>query len=327
MVHLIQAAILLPIAHHLEICGQSPSRLYRRAELVKFISADQDHYLPLHLFMSFIDHLDRVEGINPFLRYYNNYFEEDHLSRAMRYTFAAPDLLSCIFRVIRANSTILTNETFSMSVCGSKATIRSHMKDISPRAMRHVTALSIMLLIDTIRAYTGNAWEPEVIAAPPDVLDLLDDVFECRSTGTTSKAEGYTILLDASYLYDSCSHGREIHDEDVAGPNISLDTVESRILRLLEENHDPCLPTFHELCDYVGRNPRTMSRRMAEEGLTYGGIISKWRLQTIVRLMKMPDVSIRDISERIGYTDIANFYRAFRRWFGTTPGQYRSEIS
>jgi AraC-like DNA-binding protein len=40
-------------------------------------------------------------------------------------------------------------------------------------------------------------------------------------------------------------------------------------------------------------------------------------------LLRSSDLSIETVAERVGYSDVANFTRAFRRWTGSTPAAYR----
>ena len=53
--------------------------------------------------------------------------------------------------------------------------------------------------------------------------------------------------------------------------------------------------------------------RLAERrGFTQAGV-----------LLDVSPRALEVIAERVGYSDLANFTRAFRRWTGTTPAQYR----
>jgi AraC-like DNA-binding protein len=44
------------------------------------------------------------------------------------------------------------------------------------------------------------------------------------------------------------------------------------------------------------------------------------------RLLRDSNISVGDISMRLGFTDPAAFCRAFRRWFKTTPRDYRQQF-
>jgi AraC-like DNA-binding protein len=71
-------------------------------------------------------------------------------------------------------------------------------------------------------------------------------------------------------------------------------------------------------------SPRTLKRKLAACGTTYSDLLDELRQNRAVQLLGSDQLSIEAIADRLGYSDAANFGRAFRRWTGTTPGAYRS---
>ena len=68
---------------------------------------------------------------------------------------------------------------------------------------------------------------------------------------------------------------------------------------------------------------RTLQRRLREAGLTYSGLLEEVRLEIAVRMLDEAGKKVIDISLDLGYSDQANFTRAFRRWAGVPPSEYR----
>jgi AraC-like DNA-binding protein len=70
-------------------------------------------------------------------------------------------------------------------------------------------------------------------------------------------------------------------------------------------------------------SPRTLKRRLAAEGATFSAIVEAARRERALLLLRSPELSLDEIADRLGYSDVANFTRAFRRWTGRTPGAFR----
>jgi AraC-like DNA-binding protein len=68
---------------------------------------------------------------------------------------------------------------------------------------------------------------------------------------------------------------------------------------------------------------RTLKRRLAAEGVQFSQILDEERRAHALMLLHAPDRSLDEIADRLGYSDLANFTRAFRRWTGKTPGAFR----
>jgi AraC-like DNA-binding protein len=71
--------------------------------------------------------------------------------------------------------------------------------------------------------------------------------------------------------------------------------------------------------------PRTLNRRLAEQGTSYAALLDQARLAKAARMLPETDEKLLDISLMPGYANAANFSRAFRRWTGLSPREYRRQ--
>ena len=68
---------------------------------------------------------------------------------------------------------------------------------------------------------------------------------------------------------------------------------------------------------------RTLKRKLADRGTTFSAIVDDLRRQRALLLLDDRALSIAEVAAAVGYTELANFTRAFRRWTGTTPAAHR----
>lgn len=68
---------------------------------------------------------------------------------------------------------------------------------------------------------------------------------------------------------------------------------------------------------------RTLQRRLQEEGSSFQQLLDDTRRDLAVQHLAQPDLAPLEIAYLLGFADPSNFYRAFKRWFGVTPGEYR----
>lgn len=68
---------------------------------------------------------------------------------------------------------------------------------------------------------------------------------------------------------------------------------------------------------------RSLQRRLTAINLNYSLLIEQVRFDEAVRLLQEPALKIIDIAFDLGYTDAANFSRAFKRWTGVSPHKFR----
>jgi AraC-like DNA-binding protein len=71
--------------------------------------------------------------------------------------------------------------------------------------------------------------------------------------------------------------------------------------------------------------PRTLHRRLQDEGTSYQAIVDQVRHRLALHLLRNSPISVQDIAYRLGYTEPANFRRAFKRWEGVAPQVARED--
>jgi len=85
------------------------------------------------------------------------------------------------------------------------------------------------------------------------------------------------------------------------------------------------LPGLAEIAASQNVSPRTLIRRLKRANTSYNTILEDVRKTLAIDYLLRSDMSISNIGYRLGYQDPSNFGRAFRAWFGASPGGYRKE--
>ena len=83
-------------------------------------------------------------------------------------------------------------------------------------------------------------------------------------------------------------------------------------------------PSVEHVAELLRLPVRTLQRRLNEQGLTYSDLVEDLRYREACRLLKRTDKPVAAIATALGYRDPSHFSRAFRRWSGLRPSQYRT---
>lgn len=84
------------------------------------------------------------------------------------------------------------------------------------------------------------------------------------------------------------------------------------------------VPSISMVAQQLGYSVRSLQRSLSERGIVWSRLLDQARLGHATTLLAS-DMSILAIAHNLGYTDQANFGRAFRRWTGLTPNNYRRQ--
>ncbi|KVE36685.1 AraC family transcriptional regulator [Burkholderia sp. TSV86] len=97
-----------------------------------------------------------------------------------------------------------------------------------------------------------------------------------------------------------------------------VESVVERVRNLLICGGDG-YPSLDQIARELHLSERTLKRKLSDCGTTYSALLDEIRLRDALRLLEGTQLSVDEIAARVGYTDRANFSRAFKRWTGTTP--------
>ena len=90
----------------------------------------------------------------------------------------------------------------------------------------------------------------------------------------------------------------------------------------MPENNPAVLPR-HRLAESLGLSTRTLQRKLAALGLSYRGLLEKTRYELALRYLDDPRKSVTEITFLLGFSEQSAFTRAFKRWNGKAPSDYR----
>ncbi len=90
---------------------------------------------------------------------------------------------------------------------------------------------------------------------------------------------------------------------------------------ILQNTH--AFPNLESAANYFCVSPRTFRRELSKSGTTYQSILDKVRETIAIELLRTTHKTINDIGLELGFDDQSNFGRAFKRWTGKAPSQYR----
>ena len=72
-------------------------------------------------------------------------------------------------------------------------------------------------------------------------------------------------------------------------------------------------------------HPRTLQRRLQAEGQLFADIQARCRFELAVTSLKTGQQNIEELSDMLGFADRHSFTRAFRRWTGLAPTEFRRQ--
>lgn len=179
---------------------------------------------------------------------------------------------------------------------------------------------------------TGREIRPlamEWQAGDPANPDPHKAVFHCSMTFGCAANR---VLLSRSDILATLptwdDHLSELHDS-LARDQLALlqpPSMSDRVRKLIDLGLRHGVPSKSDVAQMLCMSERTLQRRLDGEGTTFKSLIDIARRDLADSLLRRPHVSLDDLAVAMGFADESAMYRACRRWFGMTPGEYRLHV-
>jgi len=97
------------------------------------------------------------------------------------------------------------------------------------------------------------------------------------------------------------------------------ETVQRIVTTLLPDGS----PDIHTVAAMARLSVRTLQRRLHDQGMTFAWMVAGARLAMAQQMLVDPARKVIDVALDLGYSDPAHFTRAFVRWTGLAPREFR----
>jgi AraC-like DNA-binding protein len=153
------------------------------------------------------------------------------------------------------------------------------------------------------------------------------------STSIGFRAPHTAIIFDAAFLELPIVQNERTVKEFLrnAPENILLkykngSSLGARIRRRLRQSLPGDLPEFEALAEEMNMTPATLRRRLHEEGTFYQSIKDQLRRDLAIGYLSHSRRSAMDIGLELGFSERSAFHRAFKKWTGASPGEFRRRL-
>lgn len=107
---------------------------------------------------------------------------------------------------------------------------------------------------------------------------------------------------------------------------LTIDDPTNLTLRVMKEisgSLSEGVPPLSLVAAQLGMSDRTLQRRLAQSGIAYQDLVANARRNLAENLLHNTDFALAEISFLTGFADQSSFSRAFKRWHGQTPANFR----
>ncbi len=311
--------------------GADPRSLLERHHIDPLVVRDPDHYIDCQ---DFVDLLEECSAT------FN-----DSLFGLQLAQLQEPDVYGCVAALCRAASTVreaidclvkfipVTHSPAAMQelYVGEKtAELRWGVRTdlgCNKQANLHAAMLNVKLL----KQLGGKDFQPSYVNLAVDVrhrdIDELERQLGCRFHATATEN---AIAFPAEMLEHRVASANRLLFKLVGGyldkvKEASRTSLADRVQDYVRSSLPSGNCTIERCAQKMDMSVRTLQAKLGDSGLSFSDILEEQRVALAQSYLKQANLSLDDVASNLGYSEQSSFGRAFKRWTGVTPKQYRQQ--
>jgi len=196
----------------------------------------------------------------------------------------------------------------------------------------HLEAIAVALHWE-IRELLQNRMPPYALylsIMPPPHQQRFNELVEARCHFGWQSRPGLRIQLPAAIALRPLAladTGAVLMAEKRCSELIRSAVAEGRVgdwVRMMLREASDGWPSLTELAHTLNLSSRTLDRYLEKEGESFRNLSNRTRHEKALKLLDDERLTVTQVAYELGYTDMSNFARSFRREAGVAPGDYRS---
>lgn len=327
---LVRASALLPFLRFLKEIGAPAPRLLSAVKLPVAVCDDPEALLPLYQTCHFLEQAARSQGMAQLGAQVGEQARLVELGAFGRLVCGSFTLYEAIITGCRLIAAHNSGERLWLSVQGEQAWLcHRYVADLD-RGRQQADHYCLMYMLQLIRLASGDDWRPVEIRLETGPAPGLSDFQSLAGSRLVFNQPATMVVLPRTLLSQPLAHG-EVSPPQFPATEPALwssapagdlhGSVRQVIHLLLRDGY----PEVERVAEAAGLSIRTLQRRLAVGELSYGRLVEQVRFEKAVQLLADTPLKLVEVAFELGYTEAANFTRAFRRWTGVSPREFRRQ--
>ena len=317
---LIHTSFAHPFVHYLDEKGCPSQRYVKMAKLPEKLLESADGLVSERYVYQMLSIAARREGIDDLGLRVASGVPVSILGALAEHTTAQPTLYAGLELFCRKISEdILSHIGFWLSRHDGNTWFCRTPPPSIDAGLRHPEQFALLFMIKLVRLFSGERWSPETIYLRSNNRNAFIDHPDFQKSDIhVNKSITAIKLPNPGYINQVSRIGLRI--PDTATAEISQSLASALKLYLPED-----CPNIKAAAELAGMSDRTLKRYLAKSGMTFKQLLQRLRFEEASRLLGTTDASIIDISNELSYNSPSNFARAFYRWAGMSPTEFRQQ--
>jgi AraC-like DNA-binding protein len=312
--------------------GVEADDLYEAVQLDPSVLLDPDNRIPFAQLVALYEKAAALTADNNFGLHIGQSTNPSAFDVVGYCALNSPTLGAAFARVARYHSIWTDGAQFIVETANDRSAIVYAYADTSLREHRQDAEMTLATVTTLCRNIASVDFAPTSVEfqhdAPPNTSEHIR-LFRCpidfRAPSNKLTFASSFLSLPIAKADASLCAVLDRHAEELLAKFPPRDSLVDRVRGLITGELRGGDPSLDRVADQIGLTPRTLQRKLQELGTSHNELLDTMRRQLAMRYLREDEMAICEVAYLLGFSESSSFHRAFKRWTGLTPKEFRSQ--
>lgn len=307
-----------------------PDQILRTVGLDRADLSRPDGFMPCADFARILEEAARATGDECFGLHFGEHYQPKNIGPFIYVVLNSPTIAAALDNIIRYLRVHNAAAEVTVTTEGPRTFLRQTLIGVPVEDARQQSEYSVAVALNTIRMMVGSRWVPMEVQFAHQPPRQTSEHLRVFGAPVSFAAPTNALVFDPEFverqvpsaderLYPIMRRYLEQVLQEMPRETDELASVRRAVGEIMREGD----PKLADVARKIALSPRTLQRRLKEQGLDFKGLVDDTRRRFSLNYLKDPQHTLTEIAYLLGYSEVSAFNRAFKRWTGTTPVSYR----
>jgi len=326
----IQARSVEKIVKFAAAQGVTINRLYEAVRLDPAILSDPDSRIHFSQLVALYETAAQLSGDDNFGLHLGETVDPKVFDVVGYSALSSSTLGDAFARVGRYHSIWTDGATFTLEQSQPTSAIAYKYVDETIREHRQDSEMTFATVATLCRAVADPSWSPLKVefqhSTPVDTSEHVK-LFRCPvKFGVAANRlvfQTSSLSLPIATADSQLCAVLERHAEELLARFPPRDKLIDQVRSMIGAELNGGDPSLERIAVRMGLSARTLQRKLQELGATHNELVDQMRHELAMRYLREREVAICEVAYLLGFSEASSFHRAFKRWTGVTPKEFR----
>ena len=326
----VQAQAVEKIVRAAATHGVTANSLYAAVRLDPSVLLDPDNRIPFAQLVALYEKAADLSGDTNFGLHVGESVNPSAFDVVGYCAINSPTLGAAFTRVARYHSIWTDGALFTLESSGDTSAVVYRYVDRTIGEHRQDSEMTLATVATLCRNIATPDFVPTAVEfqhdAPPDTSEhqrLFRCAIEFRAPANKLWFASRFLSFPIAKADPSLCVLLDRHAEELLAKFPPRDSLVDQVRNIITGELRGGDPSLERVADQLGFTPRTLQRKLQELGASHNELLDQMRRQLAMRYLREREMAICEVAYLLGFSESSSFHRAFKRWTGVTPKEFR----